>query len=249
MSESVSTSWTTARLIEPSSSGYVFVGVSSGPWRFPRAIPSRRRRQVLDRLHRVRRALASDPAVLRADVFRGTLRPPGGQPGFDGQFQGDVAYDAVLLVETASPAEAAQLARGPEIAAVRAERADAVIFSAGNVRRIGPVDHERRGVFLFNFFTADDVATNLHAWQYTAGWFQDETGLDNSTVLEPAAGTAPFTLVNHCRWDHYAQIVPSLIAKRSFRSFVLRVFAEHRVAPHPVLYALDRPGRRAAVPR
>ena len=58
-------------------------------------------------------------------------------------------------------------------------------ITATNVRRIAPVDHSRGGVFLFNYFFADSVDQNLSVWNYTAGWFQAETGLDNSTVLLP----------------------------------------------------------------
>jgi hypothetical protein len=38
--------------------------------------------------------------------------------------------------------------RGPEV-------------TATNVRRMGPVDHDTQGVFLFNYFFADDTARNL----------------------------------------------------------------------------------------
>lgn len=56
-------------------------------------------------------------------------------------------------------------------------------ITATNVRRIAPVDHSRGGVFIFNYFFADSVDQNLSVWNYTVGWFQAETGLDNSTVL------------------------------------------------------------------
>ena len=78
---------------------------------------------------------------------------------------------------------------------------------------------------------------------YTAGWFQDQTGLDNSTVLrplDPAQSTGGYSLVNHCRWDRLRDVLPALVLKPSFRTFVLHTFAEHRTAPHPVLYRLDR---------
>jgi len=37
-------------------------------------------------------------------------------------------------------------------------------IAATNPRRIGPVDHTRQGVFLFNYFVADSVAQNLGVW-------------------------------------------------------------------------------------
>ena len=39
--------------------------------------------------------------------------------------------------------------------------------------------------FLFNYFYADDSEQNIKVWDYTAGWFQYQTGLDNSTVILP----------------------------------------------------------------
>jgi len=80
-------------------------------------------------------------------------------------------------------------------------------------------------------------------WQYTAGWFQDQTGLTNSTVLQPVdPESVPHRLVNHCWWDRRRDVLPSLVFKRSFHNFVLRVFAENGVAPRPILYRLLRPG-------
>ena len=95
-----------------------------------------------------------------------------------------------------------------------------------------------------NYFSAETVETNLDAWQYTAGWFQDQTGLSNSTVIQPVDTDAvPYRLVNHCRWDHLRDVLPSLIFKRSFHDFVLRVFADNKVIPRPILYKLHRPAR------
>ncbi|TFC29127.1 hypothetical protein E3O25_05585 [Cryobacterium sp. TMT1-3] len=61
----------------------------------------------------------------------------------------------------------------------------------------------------------------MYAWQYTAGWFQDQTGLDNLTVLQPV-DDGPFSLVNHCRWDHLVDVMPDLAFKRSFEERGLR---------------------------
>jgi hypothetical protein len=60
-----------------------------------------------------------------------------------------------------------------------------------DVRRMGPVDHGRQGVFLLNYFYADRTDLNLAARQDTAGRFHDQTGLDSSTVLLPDATSEP----------------------------------------------------------
>ena len=113
------------------------------------------------------------------------------------------------------------------------------VITATNARRIGAVDHGRQGVFLFNYFFADDTAQNLAVWEYTAGWFEQETGLDNSTVLLPRGGElSNYNIVNHCRWDRMRDVVPSLILKRTFRSYVLANFEANKVAAMPILYRM-----------
>ena len=76
-------------------------------------------------------------------------------------------------------------------------------------------------------------------WEYTAGWFQDQTGLDNSTVILPdVVKENSYKIINHCRWDQLIDIMPSLIFKRSFRKFVLSNFEANNVAAMPILYRL-----------
>lgn len=113
------------------------------------------------------------------------------------------------------------------------------IITATNIKHISPVDHKRQGVFLFNYFFADNVEQNLAIWEYTAGWFQQETGLDNSTVLLPSEpGHSKYSIINHCRWNKMRDVLPSLIFKKSFRSYVLNNFYNNNVAAMPVLYKL-----------
>ncbi|MFY1686682.1 hypothetical protein [Plantactinospora sp. WMMB782] len=236
--------WPATRLVEPSTAGFVFVGIASGRWRLPVALPNARRRQLLTRVEEVATALRGRSAVLRADIFRGLVRPPGTR-SLPGQRVPAAEYDVVLLIEAKSVAAATELLSDTPlrelVETARRRHGNVLAFAASNVRRIGPVDHERQGVFLFNYFAADQVTENLAAWQYTAGWFQAETGLDNSTVLAPVDGSADgFTLVNHCRWSRLTEVLPSLVLKPSFRSYVLATFARHRTAPHPVLYRLHR---------
>ena len=104
---------------------------------------------------------------------------------------------------------------------------------------IGPVDHTRDGVFLFNFFYADSLAQNLGIWEYTAGWFVDQTGLDNSCPLAPEPEqNSDYTVINHCRWDHLRQIRPSFLFKPSFKTYIEANFNANQTAPIPILYTL-----------
>ncbi|NYD24869.1 hypothetical protein [Kineococcus aurantiacus] len=241
-------------MIEPSGAGYLFIGASSGPWPLPVALPRARRRALLSLLHagaeQLRSPAGREAGVERADVFRAVLRPPGrGRPfarrtaDRAGDAGGGDLLDAVLLVQTRDPSTAAARLRSDAIGDLRrrleAAGAATVVFTGSNVRRIGDVEHDRRGIFLFNYFSAEDTEENLHAWQYTAGWFQEQTGLDNSTVLQPAGPAGGYSLINHCRWEHLRDVLPALVLEPSFRRFVLRTFADHRTAANPVLYRLD----------
>lgn len=237
--------WSRATLIDPSPHGYVLLAADTGTWRLPLALPSRRRQALVERLRITARLLRRDDRVLRADVFAALVRPPGG-PGRGRAGGRHARYDVVMLVETTSPADAAQLADGSAVAVLtrllRSHGHGVLSFAGSNARRIAPVDHERPGVFLFNYFSAPDVATNLAVWEHTAGWFERETGLDNSTVLEPLTDV-PYAVVNHCRWDHARDVLPSLVLKPSFRRFVLRAFADRHVVPAPLLYRQVREER------
>jgi hypothetical protein len=152
-----------------------------------------------------------------------------------------LAYVTVVVYETESPeatdavenaADYAMIERAIEEAAM-----DTYTVTATNVKRIGAVNHDAQVVFLFNYFFADDTARNLAVWEYTAGWFQKETGLDNSTVLLPREGErSDYNIINHCRWDRLRDVLPSLLFKRSFRSYVLANFEANRVAAMPILY-------------
>jgi len=76
-------------------------------------------------------------------------------------------------------------------------------------------------------------------WEYTAGWFGQETGLDNSTVLLPRDGErSEYNIMNHYRWDRLLDVMPSLLFKRSFRDYVLANFEANNVAAMPILYRM-----------
>ncbi len=101
---------------------------------------------------------------------------------------------------------------------------------------MGDVDHSRDGVFLFNYFFADDTDQNIAVWEHTAGWWQQEAALDNSEVLLPDPGKTRYTIINHCRWDHLRDFLPSLLFKPTFRTYLQANFDANDVAPMPILY-------------
>lgn len=233
-----------AQLIQPAGSGYVFLAAEVDA--HPLLWSSRTKRQLLDDCRAWCARVAQQPGVLEAVTFKAILLPPIGEPGFlrrrRDQFH-RARFDLAMLVETDSVARAEELFRSAGFRAlethVREEAGHVYVVTAGNAKRIGAVDHKRDGVFLFNYFYAESLAQNLAVWEYTAGWFQKETGLDNATVLMPTqADLSEYTLINHCRWDRLRDVLPSLIFKRSFREFVLAHFDANDTAPMPILYKL-----------
>lgn len=235
----------TVKLIEPSAAGFALLAAEIDPG--TRLFgPRRRAKQVIGACKRLCARLRAEPGVLECVAFRAIVRPPGSGGPYLARRREPVRvarYDLVVLLETDSPARAAEVrASAPYQELERLVRGAArhvYATLATNVKRIGPVDHTRDGVFLFNFFVADRPQQNLAVWHYTAGWFQQETGLDNSTVLLPSdPDDSAYTLINHCRWDRLRDVLPSLVLKPSFRSYVLAHFDANDTAPMAVLYKL-----------
>lgn len=205
---------------------------------------SHRKKAAIRALKGAAKSLSATSGVLDATVFKTWFAPPGRGEYLKQRPEVVIArYDLVLLLELEN-ADAATAVRASEdwaaiIDAGAKFARKSMVLSAKNERSMGPVDHSRAGVFLFNYFYADDVAQNLAIWEYTAGWFQDQTGLGNSTLLIPDADQgSDYTVINHCRWDRPRDILPSLIFKKSFKQFVLANFVANRVAPIPILYRL-----------
>lgn len=179
-----------------------------------------------------------------AIVFRARLIPPGKGKLLRERPHVPVAkFDIVLLIEINDRAAVSEIEFNKYIEEIK-EQLEKVagktfFLKATNERRINSVDHNRQGVFLFNFFYADNLEQNIEVWEYTAGWFQQETRLDNSTLfLSDNEDESPYTVINHCRWDSMSEIIPSLLFKKSFKSFVLDNFYANNVAAIPILYKL-----------
>jgi hypothetical protein len=234
----------TARLVEPAPSGYLLLAaeVDAQPfflW------SSRTKRHLIEDASAWCARMAREAGVLEAVTFKAVLIPPIGEAPFlrrrRHQFH-RARFDLVVLVETDSVQRAEALRKGALFRAfedrVREDAGHVYVVAASNAKRIGAVNHKRDGVFLFNYFYADSAAQNLAAWERTAGWFRQQTGLDNATVLMPThADLSQYTLIEHSRWDRLRDILPSLF-KRSFRDFVLAQFDADDAAPMPILYRL-----------
>jgi hypothetical protein len=189
-------------------------------------------------------ALRALPGVRAATLYKALLIPPGRGHFLKQRPAAHIArYDVAALVEAESPAAAKAVNATSEWNALQSDMhaasKDVYAITASNVKRIGPVDRTRDGVFLFNYFFADRLEQNLAVWEYTAGWFEYETDLHNSTVLLPEPGERrDYTIINHCRWDSLWNILPALLLKPSFRSYVLAHFEANNTAAIPILYRL-----------
>jgi hypothetical protein len=94
------------------------------------------------------------------------------------------------------------------------------------------------GLFLFNYFVADDPDAALQLWDHLAGWFMTETGIDNSTVLQPT-GDSQYAFVNHARWDcGVPRLWLRMFTKPSFWSFVQKNLKDNRTGSMPTLCRL-----------
>lgn len=233
-------------LVKPSSHAFLLLAAEVDASPLPVFLgASRRKRSLLAHCKEWCQELEREEGVGSAVVFRAVLIPPG-RGRFIQQRRRKVhvaRFDVVILIDTLDRESLERVRTSAAYlrmeSAVRSASTYVHELRACNVRRINPVDHDTQGIFLFNYFFADDTSQNLAIWEYTAGWFQAETGLNNSTVLLPLAPeNARYNIINHCRWDSMAQILPSLLFKRSFEQYVLANFEANHVAAMPILYRL-----------
>ena len=237
-----------APLIEPTKHGYLYMAASVQPGLLPLALPSAERDTLIAKLKALAQRLEDSPAVLRAITFRAiVLRPTGRFSAYLKDRAASIhpaSYDVVVLIETTSPATAREVEAAPLYAkmleSMRTATDVVVTLTARNARRIGDVDTTRPGLFLFNHFVADDTAVMLQLWDYLAGWYVVETGLDNSVALVPADGrTSDYAIVNWARWDvsplrHFWQ----QLSKESFWRFVTANLDANRAASMPIYHRL-----------
>lgn len=237
------TEYDIATLIEPAGSGYILIAAEVDQ-RLPFLPPSRAKRSLLNDCGILCRAFERKAQVTSAAVFSALLAPPVSGRLLKKRWQPQaVSFDVVILFETTSMQTARDLVKSEVFTylagLVRGAAGSFRILVAENVRRIAPVDHGRAGVFLFDYLHADDADRAMAVWERAAGWLQEETGLDNATLLRPVAGSKSVcSLINHCRWDGLLDVVPSLLLKPSFRSYVLKSFEAGNMVSMPVLYRL-----------
>jgi len=229
-------------LTEPTDNGFLVLAAETGRWVGPLPWPSRRRRRLLARVVGLGKRLAQRDDVIEAVAFRGALRPPGeGAALLHRAGNRPARYDVVVLLRTttveAVEAIRADAAYREMVAVIDGDSGHAYRVAAANAARIADVDHGLPGWFLFNYFHCDDAQTVYNVWEYTAGWFQRHTALPDSTLLRPLPGEpTDYSVVNHASWPTLRTFLPSLLFRRTFRSFVLANFQANDVAAQPIIY-------------
>jgi hypothetical protein len=223
---------------EPSASGYLHLAGTVGPMLgrspFPRG--GSRKAALLGRLKLLAGQLESLPAVRTATVYRAILVPPA-PPGVVRQAR----YDVAVLVEAESVEALAEVRAAQPYERMVAEiteaaRGDVHQMQARCLRSLGDVDRSRQGLFLFNHFAAEDPEVALRVWEHLSGWYVTETGLDNSTLLQPT-GPDDFVFVNHARWDEgLLRFAFKQFRKSTFRSYVLANLRANATTAMPILY-------------
>jgi hypothetical protein len=235
-------------LMEPSPHGFIHVAAAVRPGRLPLVLPSRDRSRLLAALNELARQLAGLDAVDRATVFRAIVMPPTARQSAYLQERGDALhppnFDVVVLVETGSPAIIDEVRGASQyqalVDALRHEANDVRVIAMRNVKRVADVDRSRKGLYLFNYFAAEDVQVGLALWDYLAGWYAVETGLANSMVLAPLDGQrSDYSFINFARWDErLPRFLWQQLSTKSFRTYVLANLEANRVGSMPVLYRL-----------
>jgi hypothetical protein len=211
-------------------------------------MPQRRKKsELLTALKALAHPLEQLDAVEKVTVFHANVMLPIERLPYVKQRRDAIRiprFDIVVLIETKSVLATRDVQTTPAYRALvdtltsKAERMH--IITARNAKRIADVDKTLPGLFLFNYFVADDVEVMLQLWDYLAGWYAVETGLDNSTLLVPLEGErSDYLAINHARWDvSLLRILWRQFSRFSFTFYVQENLEANRVGSLPVWYWL-----------
>jgi hypothetical protein len=187
-------------------------------------------------------SLASVQAIRSIAIFEAILFAPGSLDRFQARGTGGhpARYDTLILIETTSPATAGALATDPTLrpllTLVTQHNSHTKVVAASNAKKIADVDRQRDGVFLWNFFFADDPEALLNIWDHTAGWWLAEGEMYNSELLRPTQNSE-YALINNARWDA-VQPPAKAFSNPDYAEFVLANIEANNATAMPSLYRL-----------
>jgi hypothetical protein len=230
-------------LHSPPPTGYLHlaavVGATVGRTPFPRRSP--RKARLLAALKVLATSLTRLDTVTRATVYQARLIPPTSRDARQAASH-PARYDVAVLIETPSVEVLDSVQASSEyqelLATLRDAATDLYVMPARCIRLVADVDKSRPGLFLFNYFVADNRDVALDVWEHLAGWYAAHTGMDNSTLLGPLDDT-DYVFVNHVRWDRsLASFTLAQFGTPSFRSYVLANLRANHTASMPILFRL-----------
>jgi hypothetical protein len=234
-----------ASFVEPTTLGYLHIAARVNPSRAPFLPNGRPKTSLLHRLGPLSAEVERLDPVERSTVFHAWGHPPFGRLPYVKDRPGRVRladFDVVVLVETKS-VEATRRVQDEApyrelLGELQSAAHESHVIAARNIKRIADVDRRKKGIFLFNYFVADERDVMLELWDHLAGWYRAETGLDNSELLVPLEGErSDFVAINYARWDGGPlRFLFNQLSKKSFRSYLLANLEENRVGSMPVLY-------------
>ena len=239
-------------IMPPNKFGYIQLAVEiEKPFILKR--DSRTKKVLIEKLRDLCSALIAQNAnVQRADIFTAIIIPPGAGEGRKFIKQNKInfhiaEFDLVVLIECNIVEAIDSVKKLNEYKIIEdLLKSNSNYFHktfAMNPSRIAEVDKEKQGIFLFNYFYSKNTQTVLDVWEYTAGWWTAKANLTNSTPLLPLNDDSQYSLINHCRWDHLFDVIPTLILGRlgikpGLNNFVLKNFTENNIVAMPILYKL-----------
>jgi hypothetical protein len=172
-----------SNLIEPTTLGYIHLAAEvrprpMPPQRLPFVPNGRARDELLNRLKMLANRLEQLESVEKATVFDAVAIPPTSRFSSYLKERADsihiARFDVAVLIETASPQLVREVQQTPEyralVDALESEARDMHVMVGRNAKRVGDVEKTRDGLFLFNYFVADDANVALELWDYLAGW-------------------------------------------------------------------------------
>lgn len=239
--------YSTATLIPPTTLGYLHLAAEVRPPPRPGPVigTPRQKAELIGGLKVLARQLEQAEAVEKVTVYSATVMAP--PTGYVRQHKDQVRparFDVVVLVETTSPEATRQVQATPAYQALydllRDQARRLHVIAARNAKRVGDVDKTRPGTFLFNYFVGDDPQVVVALWDYLAGWYQTEIGMDNSTLLAPLEDQASdYVVINHARLGgSLLGFAARQFSKKSFRNYVVANLDAHNVGAMLILYRL-----------
>jgi hypothetical protein len=238
--------YSTVTLIPPATLGYVHLAAEVRPPPRPGPVirTPRQKAELIGGLKVLARQLEPVAGVEKVTIYTATVMAP--PSGYVRQHKDQVRparFDIVVLVETTTPEAAQEVQATSQYQALhdllRGQARRLHVIAARNLKRVGDVDKTRSGTFLFNYFVGDDPEVVVALWDYLGGWYQTETGLDNSTLLAPLEDQASdYVVINHARWDSLLGFAVRQFRKKSFRTYVVANLDAHNVGAMPILYRL-----------